>query len=84
MGNDDFDPNDISLVSEAWEKDIHLGDDHWKQMDMHGYPVYEDVVKVQEELKEQQLRELHPELKEAYENYAKLLAKYGFWEDITK
>ena len=52
--------------------------------DMHGYPVYTDVLKVQEELKEQQLRELHPELKEAYENYAKLLAKYGFWEDITK
>ena len=52
--------------------------------DMHGYPVYENVVKVQEELKEQQLREQHPELKRAYENYAKLLAKYGFWEDITK
>ena len=56
----------------------------WDKMDMHGYPVYEDVVKVQEELKEQQLREQHPELKEAYENYAKLLKKYGFWEDITK
>ena len=52
--------------------------------DMHGYPVYENVVKVQEELKEQQLREQHPELKRAYENYATLLAKYGFWEDITK
>ena len=84
MGNNDFDPNDISLVSEAWEKDIHLGDDHWQQMDMHGYPVYTEVLKVQEELKEQQLREQHPELKEAYENYAKLLAKYGFWQDITK
>ena len=84
MGDDDFDPDEISLVSEAWEKDIHLGDDHWKQMDMHGYPVYTEVLKVQEELKEQQLRELHPELKEAYENYAKLLAKYGFWQDITK
>ena len=43
--------------------------------DMHGYPVYENVVKVQEQ---------HPERKEAYENYATLLAKYGFWEDITK
>ncbi len=58
--------------------------EEWQQMDMHGYPVYEDVVKVQEELKEQQLREQHPDLKEAYENYAKLLKKYGFWEDITK
>jgi len=58
--------------------------EEWQQMDMHGYPVYTEVLKVQEELKEQQLRELHPELKEAYENYAKLLAKYGFWQDITK
>lgn len=58
--------------------------EEWDQTDMHGYPVYNGVLKVQEELKEQNLRELHPELKEAYENYAKLLAKYGFWEDITK
>ena len=83
MGDDDFDPAEIHLDLEAWDKDIHLGDDHWKP-DMHGYPVYEDVVKVQADLKEQQLREQHPELKEAYENYAKLLAKYGFWENITK
>ena len=70
MGNDDI--IDIDLKDVQWE------------VDMHGYPVYEDVVKVQADLKEQQLRELHPELKEAYENYAKLLKKYGFWEDITK
>ena len=70
MGNDDI--IDIDLKDVQWE------------VDMHGYPVYEDVVKVQADLKEQQLRELHPELKEAYENYAKLLAKYGFWENITK
>ncbi len=73
MGKDNFDPDEIYIVAEEWDK-----------MDMHGYPVYTDVLKVQEELKEQQLRELHPELKEAYENYAKLLAKYGFWENITK
>lgn len=70
MGNEEFIP---PYVTEEWE-----------QTDMHGYPVYGDVLKVQEELKEQNLREQHPELKEAYENYAKLLAKYGFWEDITK
>ena len=70
MGNDDI--IDIDLKDVQWE------------VDMHGYPVYEDVVKVQADLKEQQLREQHPELKEAYENYAKLLAKYGFWENITK
>ena len=46
--------------------------------------VHEDVLRVQEELREQQLRDEHPELKEAYENYAKLLAKYGFWDKITK
>jgi len=70
MGDDDI--IDIDLKNFSWD------------VDMHGYPVYTDVLKVQEELKEQQLRELHPELKEAYENYAKLLKKYGFWEDITK
>ena len=70
MGNDDI--IDIDLKDVQWE------------VDMHGYPIYDDVVKVQADLKEQQLREQHPELKEAYENYAKLLAKYGFWENITK
>ena len=71
-----FDEDDNSI--EIDPKDVI-----WN-VDMHGYPVYTDVLKVQEELKEQQLRELHPELKQAYENYAKMLAKYGFWEDITK
>ena len=81
MGNNDFDPDEIYIVAEEW--DIDLSNIN-TQTDMHGYPIYDDVVKVQADLKEQQLRELHPELKEAYENYAKLLAKYGFWEDITK
>ncbi len=77
MGNDYiFDEDDNSI-------EIDLKNVTWN-VDMHGYPVYTDVLKVQEELKEQQLRELHPELKQAYENYAKMLAKYGFWEDITK
>ena len=81
MGNDDFDPDEIYIVAEEWDIDLNNRN---TQTDMHGYPVYTDVLKVQEELKEQQLRELHPELKEAYENYAKLLAKYGFWDKITK
>ena len=77
MGNDYiFDEDDNSI-------EIDLKNVTWN-VDMHGYPVYTEVLKVQEELKEQQLRELHPELKEAYENYAKLLAKYGFWDKITK
>jgi hypothetical protein len=81
MGNDKFDPDEIYIVSEEWDIDLNNIN---TQTDMHGYPVYTEVLKVQEELKEQQLREQHPELKEAYENYAKLLAKYGFWQDITK
>ena len=77
MGNEYiFDEDDNSI-------EIDLKNVTWN-VDMHGYPVYTEVLKVQEELKEQQLREQHPELKEAYENYAKLLAKYGFWQDITK
>ena len=81
MGNDNFDPDEIYIVSEEWDIDLNNIN---TQTDMHGYPVYTEVLKVQEELKEQQLREQHPELKEAYENYAKLLAKYGFWDKITK
>ena len=81
MGNDKFDPDEIYIVSEEWDIDLNNIN---TQTDMHGYPVYTEVLKVQEELKEQQLREQHPELKEAYENYAKLLAKYGFWNKITK
>ena len=81
MGNDKFDPDEIYIVSEEWDIDLNNIN---TQTDMHGYPVYTEVLKVQEELKEQQLREQHPELKEAYENYAKLLAKYGFWDKITK
>jgi hypothetical protein len=53
-------------------------------VDMHGYPVYEDVVKVQADLKEQQLREHHADLKKAYDDYQVLLEKYGFWDKITK
>lgn len=48
--------------------------------DMHGYPVYNDVVKVQDDLQEEQLRNTHPELKQAYEEYQKLLEKYKFWD----
>jgi hypothetical protein len=81
MGNEDFDPDEIYIVAEEWDIDLNNIN---TQTDMHGYPVYTEVLKVQEELKEQQLRNEHPELKEAYENYAKLLAKYGFWDKITK
>ena len=52
------------------------------RFDMHGYPVYEDVVKVQDDLREEQLRNTHPELKRAYEEYQKLLQKYEFWKEF--
>ena len=81
MGDNNFDPDEIYIVAEEWDIDLNNIN---TQTDMHGYPVYTEVLKVQEELKEQQLRNEHPELKEAYENYAKLLAKYGFWDKITK
>lgn len=50
------------------------------KFDMHGYPVFEDVIKVQDDLKEEQLRNTHPELKKAYEEYQRLLEKYEFWD----
>lgn len=66
MGNDDT--IEIDLKNVTWD------------VDMHGYPVYEDVIKVQDDLKEEQLRNTHPELKRAYEEYKKLLEKYEFWD----
>ena len=53
-------------------------------IDMHGNPVFEQVRSVKEDLREQQLREKHPDLKKAYEDYQVLLKKYGFWYNITK
>jgi hypothetical protein len=35
---------------------------------------------VQDDLQEEQLRNIHPELKQAYEEYQKLLEKYKFWD----
>ncbi|MBL96926.1 MAG: hypothetical protein CMF52_03835 [Legionellales bacterium] len=55
--------------------------DHGR-FDMHGYPVYDDVVKVQDDLQEENLRNTHPELKRAYEIYQQLLQKYEFWAEF--
>jgi hypothetical protein len=64
VGNDDT--IEIDLKNVTWD------------VDMHGYPVYEDVVSVQNDLQEEQLRNTHPELKQAYEEYQRLLEKYKF------
>jgi len=53
-------------------------------IDMHGNPIFEKVRSVKEDLQEKELREKHPDLKKAYEDYQTLLKKYGFWDDITK
>lgn len=81
MGNDEFDISDLTFDYEDYDKDyvkIEVNNDI--NFDMHGYPVYEDVIKVQNDLKEQQLRNTHPELKQAYEEYQRLLEKYEFWD----
>ena len=57
---------------------------HMHQTDMHGYPVYENVVQVQNDLKEEQLRDMHLDLKQAWDEYKVLLEKYKFWDDINK
>jgi hypothetical protein len=73
MGNEYiFDEDDNSI-------EIDLKNVTWN-VDMHGYPVYEDVVKVQNDLQEEQLRNTHPELQQAYEEYQRLLEKYKFWD----
>lgn len=73
MGNDYIIDDDESVI------EIDLKNVIWN-VDMHGYPVYEDVVKVQNDLLEEQLRNTHPELKQAYEEYQRLLEKYKFWD----
>ncbi len=81
MGNDEFDISDITFDYEDYDKDyvkIEVNNDI--NFDMHGYPIYEDVIKVQDDLKEEQLRNTHPELKKAYEEYQRLLEKYEFWD----
>tara|TARA_E500000178_G_scaffold350043_1_gene408180 strand:+ start:202 stop:465 length:264 start_codon:yes stop_codon:yes gene_type:complete len=81
VGNDEFDISDITFDYEDYDKDyvkIEVNNDI--NFDMHGYPIYEDVIKVQDDLKEEQLRNTHPELKKAYEEYQRLLEKYEFWD----
>jgi len=81
VGNDEFDISDLTFDYEDYDKDyvkIEVNND--VNFDMHGYPVYEDVIKVQNDLKEEQLRNTHPELKQAYEEYQRLLEKYEFWD----
>tara|TARA_A100001015_G_scaffold318557_1_gene438784 strand:+ start:651 stop:824 length:174 start_codon:yes stop_codon:yes gene_type:complete len=46
--------------------------------------MYTQVKSVQLELQEKALREKHPDLKKAYEEYSILLEKYGFWDKINK
>ena len=77
MGNEYiFDEDDNSI-------EIDLKNVTWN-VDMHGYPVYEDVVKVQNDLQEEQLRDMHLDLKQAWDEYKVLLEKYKFWDDINK
>ena len=76
MGNDDFD--NIDNIWTDVETSAHY------DMDMHGFPVYQSVKEVENDLKEQQLREQHADLKKAHDDYLVLLEKYGFWDKITK
>ncbi len=54
------------------------------ELDMHGYPVFQSVQQAENDLFEISLRDQHPELQKAYEDYQILLEKYGFWDKITK
>ena len=81
MDKDEFDISDIIFDYEDYDKNyIKIETNNSGTFDMHGYPVYDDVVKVQNDLQEEQLRNTHPELKQAYEEYQRLLEKYKFWD----
>jgi len=51
---------------------------------LDGFPVFQSVQQAESDLLEIRLREQHPELQNAYEEYQILLGKYGFWDKITK
>lgn len=72
---------DISLDATEWDQQMEKT--NW-QYDMHGYPVYESVVKVQDDLREEKLRNQHQDLKAAWEEYQTLLEKYKFWENFDE
>lgn len=82
MGNDDIWTGSFEDLLSLDEDDdyIKITINHDQNFDMHGYPVYEDVIKVQNDLQEEQLRNIHPELQKAYEEYQILLEKYKFWD----
>ena len=81
MGNDNFDQitfdlTDYELINSNIE-DCHT-------YDMHGYPLFDAVQSVQNELQEEHLRSQHADLQAAYEEYQTLLKKYKFWDTVTK
>jgi len=81
VDKDEFDISDIIFEYEDYDKNyIKTETNNSETIDKHGYPVYDDVVKVQNDLQEEQLRNTHPELKQAYEEYQRLLEKYKFWD----
>lgn len=75
MDKDKFDPDHCTYNLEQYDM---------SNIDMHGYPVYENVVKVQNDLQEEQLRDMHDDLKQAWTDYQILLEKYKFWDNVTK
>ena len=45
---------------------------------------WKSVTITQQDLLEEELRQKHPDLRDAYQKYLNLLQKYNFWEKITK
>lgn len=78
MNNDDFDQITFDLTD---YDNINFGE---LNPGLPGYPIFDAVQSVQMELREEQLRNQHADLKAAYKEYQNLLEKYKFWDTVTK
>lgn len=66
-----------------WKVDWDMHDCVYEEYTESEY-AFEAVQKVTQTLTEIQLREEHADLKQAWDEYYRLLEKYRFWNDVTK
>ena len=82
---DDKDNNSYTFTYDADNITVSIAKmSDFADTDFNTYPTYSTVLSAQEELRQKELREIHPDLAKAYEEYTTLLEKYDFWNKITK
>ena len=97
MGNKSSEEEDyqISISTDDWLRgdftpydwDLHSGPTvvlNGKTYTVDDEDPFDSIKAIQNELHEEQLREEHAELMEAWNNYQIVLEKYKFWDKVTK